>query len=144
MTVAARRAIRGGAVAYAFVLAIVSLLPSGTGSLRGWDAAVSPRLSTSTWISRFVKRGAVINAERLGYSGSEILQLRVQDGVSWLGKSLRELDFPREAVIGAILQRGRVLTPTGDTVLAVGDEVVVFALPGGVTRAENFFAGGSA
>ncbi|MBU8871187.1 MAG: Trk system potassium transporter TrkA [Gemmatimonadales bacterium] len=115
----------------------VPLLP-----LLGVDAAVSPRLSTSTWISSFVKRGAVINSERLGYSGAEILQLRVGAECSWLGQALMDLDFPPEAVIGAVLKRGRVLTPTGSTLLEVGDEVVVFALPGGVAAVENFFAGG--
>ena len=115
----------------------VPLLP-----LLGVDAAVSPRLATSTWISRFVKRGAVINAERLGYSGAEILQLRVGAGCSWLGRTLKDLDFPREAVIGAVLKRGRVLTPTGSTLLDAGDEVVVFALPGGAASVEDFFAGG--
>ena len=108
----------------------------------GVDSAISPRLSTSTWIASFVKRGAVISAENLGYSGAEILQLAVSDSCPWLGKQLMELDFPPDAVIGAVLKRGRVETPGGDTVLAAGDEVVVFALPGGVAAVEEFFAGG--
>ncbi len=115
----------------------VPLLP-----LLGVDSVISPRLSTSAWIARFVKRGAVISSESLGYSGSEILQLRVQEGCSWLGKPLSKLSFPVHAVIGAVLKRGRVLTPRGDTVLSVGDEVVVFALSDGVTAVENFFSGG--
>jgi len=114
----------------------VPLLP-----LLGVDSAVSPRLSTSTWISRFVKRGAVISAETLGYSGSEILQLRVGEGCPWLGKPLSEVEFPRDAVMGAVLKRGRVETPTGETILQAGDEVVVFALPNGVATVEDFFAG---
>ncbi len=115
----------------------IPLLP-----LLGVDSVISPRLSTSAWISRFVKRGAVISSESLGYSGSEILQLRVQKGSSWLGKPLSKLNFPDQAVIGALLKRGRVMTPRGDTVLAVGDEVVVFALSDGVKDVEKFFAGG--
>ncbi len=115
----------------------IPLLP-----MLGVDSAISPRLSTSGWISRFVKRGAVISSESLGYSGSEILQLRVQKGCSWLGRALANLDFPEHAVLGAVLKRGRVLTPRGDTVLSVGDEVVVFALSEGVTAVEDFFSGG--
>jgi len=84
----------------------------------------------------------VISSESLGYSGSEILQLRVVEGCNWLGKPLAHMDFPDKAVIGAVLKRGRVLTPRGDTVLEVGDEVVVFALSDGVTAVEDFFAGG--
>ena len=112
----------------------VPLLP-----LLGVDAAVSPRLSTAARIARFVKRGAVVSAENLGYSGAEILQIRLEKGSLGLNKPLAELDFPRDAVIGAVLKRGHVVTPRGDTVLEAGDEVVVFALPSGVPAVENFF-----
>lgn len=111
-------------------------------SLVGIDAAVSPRLSTSDWIASFVKRGAVISSESLGFSGAEILQLRVGEGCDGLGRSLGELDFPRDSVLVAVIRRGRVITPRGDTVLAAGDEVVVFALPGGRDEIEGFFLGG--
>jgi trk system potassium uptake protein TrkA len=116
----------------------VPLLP-----LLGVDTAVSPRLSTSTWIARFVKRGAVIDAENLGHTGAEILQLRVGEDCDWLGKKLMELSFPPDAVIGAVLKWGRVVTPGGGTVLTAGDEVVVFALPDAVDKIEKFFAGGA-
>ncbi len=116
----------------------VPLLP-----LLGVDAAISPRLSTSNWISGFVQRGAVISAESAGFSGSEILQLAVNDKCSWLGKQLMDLDFPGNAVIGAVLKRGRVITPIGTTVLAAGDQVVVFSLPDGVDKVVDFFSGGS-
>jgi trk system potassium uptake protein TrkA len=108
----------------------------------GVDSAVSPRLSTSAWIARFVKRGAVISAESLGHSGSEILQLRVSASCSWLGKEISELDFPGDAVIGAVIKRGMVQTPRGGTILDAGDEVVVFALSGSAASVEDFFAGG--
>ncbi|MFT5234310.1 MAG: trk system potassium uptake protein TrkA [Candidatus Krumholzibacteriia bacterium] len=115
----------------------VPLLP-----LLGVDAAISPRLSTSNWISQFVHRGAVISAESAGVSGSEILQIEVNADCSWLGEPLMELDFPKNAVIGAILKGGRVLTPEGSTVLGAGDQVVVFALPDGVDDVVKFFSGG--
>lgn len=116
----------------------VPLLP-----LLGVDSAISPRLATSTWIARFVKRGAVINAENLGHTGAEILQMRVGADCPWLGDKLMDLDFPGHAVIGAVLKRGRVVTPRGDTVLTAGDEVVVFALPDAVDVVAEFFAGGT-
>ena len=115
----------------------VPLLP-----LLGVDSAVSPRLSTSVWIAGFVKRGAVISAENLGYTGAEILQLRVGEGCPWLGRKLMELDFPTDAVIAAVLKKGQVQTPGGKTLLVAGDEVVVFALPGAVDTVAEFFAGG--
>jgi trk system potassium uptake protein TrkA len=89
---------------------------------------------------RFVKRGAVVSAESLGFSGSEILQIRLDHGCKCLGKPLSKLNFPRTAVLGALLKGDRVIIPRGDTVLEAGDEAVVFALPAGVKDVENFFA----
>jgi len=106
----------------------------------GVDAAVSPRLSTADAIARFVKRGGVVSTHSLGFSGSEILQFHLDESNRCLDKPLAKLDFPRDAVIGAVLTRGHVVTPQGSTRLQAGDEVVVFALPEGVTAVENFFA----
>lgn len=115
----------------------VPLLP-----LLGIDAAISSRLSTSDAIARFVKRGAVVSSRSLGFSGAEILQFHLEDGLKCLDRPLTRLDFPRNAVIGAVLKRGHVITPRGDTVLQAGDEVVVFALPEGVNEIEKFFTAG--
>ena len=108
----------------------------------GVDAAVSPRLSTADAIARFVKRGGVVTSHSLGFSGSEILQFRLDKRNKCLDKPLAKVNFPREAVIGAVLKRGEVVTPRGDTILQVGDEVVVFALPTGVAAVESFFSQG--
>jgi trk system potassium uptake protein TrkA len=112
-------------------------------SAMGVDAAVSPRLSTSVRIARFVKKGAVISSETVGFTGAEIMQLRVGRDCPWSGRSLGELDFPRDAVMAAVIKQGRVVTPRGDTSLATGDDVVVFALPGAEEKVAAFFAGGT-
>lgn len=113
----------------------VPLLP-----LLGIDAAVSPRLSAASRIAAFVKRGAVISAETLRFTGAEVLQFRLDERCRCLDRPLARLDFPRAAVLGAVLKRGRVVTPRGETVLEAGDEVFVFALPEGVEAVEAFFA----
>nr|MBC8423887.1 hypothetical protein [bacterium] len=65
-----------------------------------------------------------------------------QSGLKCLDKPLAKLKIPRHAVIGAALKRGHVVTPRGDTVLRAGDEIIVFALPAGVSEVENFFTAG--
>jgi VanZ family protein len=44
MTPAAGKTIRAAALAYVALLAVASLLPSGTGPLKGWDDRLSPDL----------------------------------------------------------------------------------------------------
>jgi len=47
-----------------------------------------------------------------------------------IGKTLREVNPPPEAVVISIIRRGAVLVPRGDTVLEEGDHVVGLALAG--------------
>ena len=113
----------------------VELLPQ-----LGIDAAISPRRSTASTIARFVKRGAVVSAEQLGFTGAEILQYRLEKSFPAVGTPLKELGFPQDAVIGAVIKKRGVETPGGDTVLKPGDEVLVFALPSGLAEVEKFFS----
>ena len=84
----------------------------------------------------------MVSTRSLGYPGAEILQFHLETGLHCLDKPLSKLKFPRHAVIGAVLKRGHVVTPRGDTVLQADDDVVVFALPKGVTEVEKFFTTG--
>jgi trk system potassium uptake protein TrkA len=112
----------------------VELLPQ-----LGIDAAVSPRRSTASTIARFVKRGAVVSSQQLGFTDAEIVQYRLHQGSPAVGVPLRELRFPRDAVIGAVIKQRGVETPGGQTTLQPGDEVLVFALPSGLAALEKFF-----
>jgi trk system potassium uptake protein TrkA len=113
----------------------VELLPQ-----LGVDAAVSPRRSTAATIARFVRRGAVVSAERLGFTDAEILQYRLDKSHRAVGVPLQDLGFPNDAVIGAVIKKQAVETPRGDTVLKPGDEVLVFSLPSGLAAVDSFFS----
>ncbi len=112
----------------------VELLPQ-----LGIDAAISPRRATAVAIARFVKRGAVISAEQVGFSTAEILQYRLDAGHPAVGVPLARLGFPRGAVVGAVIKQNAVETPGGKTVLRPGDEVLVFALPECLDEVARFF-----
>lgn len=105
----------------------------------GIDSAVSPRRSTATTIARFVKRGAVVSAESLGRTGAEILQYHLEAGQRAVGVPLQELEFPQDAVIGAVIRENGVETPGGKTILYPGDEVLVFTLPEAQEAVAGFF-----
>jgi trk system potassium uptake protein len=112
----------------------VELLPQ-----LGIDAAISPRRATATAIARFVKRGAVVSAEQVGFSSAEILQYRLDKSHPAVGVPLAQLGFPCQAVIGAVIKKHGVETPGGKTVLKPGDEVLVFTLPDCLEEVDRFF-----
>ena len=53
---------------------------------------------------------------------------------------LKDLHFPRGAIIGVIVRGNKYEIPTGDSKLAEGDRVVVFTLPEALQKVERFFA----
>ncbi len=114
--------------------AYVSLVPS-----LGIDACISPRLSTASAILKYVRRGGVVSVATVEENQAEVIEILIPDGFPWAGRPLRELSFPKEAIVGAVVRGPHAFIPTGDTVLRPGDRAVVFALPQAVVAVEDFF-----
>lgn len=53
-----------------------------------------------------------------------LVEERVHAAAPAAGRALRELRFPADCAVTAVLRGGRLLVPRGDTVLAGGDEVL--------------------
>lgn len=106
----------------------------------GIDAAVSPKMSTVNAILRYVRRGNVLSVATLKGIDAEALELDVGPDARITGNTLREVDFPDDAVLGIILRGSEVILPRGDDVVRAGDKVIVFALPRAIHAIEALFA----
>lgn len=105
----------------------------------GIDACVSPRLSAAGAILKYVRRGGVISLATIEGSNSEVLEFEVQQNSEIIGIPLKDIHFPNGAIIGVIVHDLSYEIATGDSILAAGDRVVVFALPDALTKIEKFF-----
>ena len=105
----------------------------------GIDAAVSPRISTASAILRFVRRAKVVSVVALKGCNAEAIELVATSGSKAIGRPLKDVNLPEEAIIGAIVSKGKVIVPSGDCVIQANDEVIVFTKPEAVTEVERFF-----
>ncbi len=105
----------------------------------GVDAAVSPRMSAVNAILRYVRRGRVMTVASLTGIDAEAIEFRVEARTRVAGKSIKDLDFPKAAVIGTILRGPEIIIPRGDDAMLPGDEVIVFALPEAIPEVEELF-----
>ena len=65
---------------------------------------------------------------RLGsHSGAQLAELVVAPGS--VGRAIRDLGLPREAIITTIRRGGTAIIPRGDTVLCDGDRLTVLSKP---------------
>jgi len=105
----------------------------------GIDACVSPRLSAAGAILKYVRRGGVISLATIEGSNSEVLEFEVQPNSEIIGTPLKDIHFPNGAIIGVIVHGSSYEIASGDSLLAAGDRVVVFALPDALNKIEKFF-----
>ncbi|NOY14010.1 MAG: Trk system potassium transporter TrkA [Deltaproteobacteria bacterium] len=106
----------------------------------GIDACVSPRMAAASAILKFVRRGEIISLTAVEDSNSEVLEFEIRQDSGLLAIPLRELHFPRGAIIGAIVRGNSYEIPTGESQLAEGDRVVIFTLPDALQKVERFFS----
>ena len=106
----------------------------------GIDAAVSPRISAANAILRYVRRGGVRTVATLKGADAEAIEFEVGDEAPILHRPLKDVSFPKDGVIGAIIRDGEVISPRGDDVLLPGDRAFVFAAPAAVPEIERLLA----
>ncbi|MBP7274967.1 MAG: Trk system potassium transporter TrkA [Kiritimatiellae bacterium] len=97
-------------------------------SLSLLDRAVNPHLSMVNAILHYVRGRSVRSAAILSTLGGELLEVQIDAGHAWVTHRIRDLRIPRGAIIAVIEREGRVLVPTGDTRLEIGDRLVIFCL----------------
>ena len=106
----------------------------------GVNATVSPRLTTVDSVLRYVRRGRVTSVTTFREEEAEAIELVAGEGTRYVGKRLRDVRFPRGAIVGAIVRPdGEVRVPRGEATISAGDRVIFFALEGSVPQLESAF-----
>jgi trk system potassium uptake protein len=105
----------------------------------GLDSLINKKLIAANNISRFIRRSDVLALSTLEGIDADILEYVVQPNSPITKKPIKDLGFPKEAIIGGIIRGEESMIAVGDTRIQKGDKVVVFSLPGGVKQTEKFF-----
>ena len=91
----------------------------------GVDVAVStPHLLTAL-VEEAVSVGSFVRLLSFEGGKARLAEVRLAEGSPADGKTIVELGLPRDATVVAVLRAERLIVPRGDTVLRVGDEVIV-------------------
>jgi trk/ktr system potassium uptake protein len=90
-------------------------------------------------ILKYVRGGRVVSVFELPESEAETLEVVVQQDTPAAGRSIEALGLPADALLGAVVRGDQVLTADPERVLAVGDHVVLLALPRAIPAVEQRF-----
>src|SRR6056297_415572 len=105
----------------------------------GIDAMINKKLITASYIMRFTVNADVPSFVCLTASDAEVLEFVVRPGATITKANLREMSFPKEAIIGGVIRDKKGFIARGNTHVMANDRVVVFALPSIIHRIERFF-----
>ena len=105
----------------------------------GIDTLINKKLLAANNIFRHIRKGEVVDMAKLNNVNAEILEFVVKEGSKVTGKKIRDLEFPRSAIIGGVIREGKGLIALGDFEIVDGDRVVVCCLPRAITRVEKLF-----
>ena len=108
-------------------------------STAGVDSSLSPRISTVNAILRRIRRGRVMTVASLSGIEAEAIEFVVSPESRIAGQALRDVDFPKNGVIGIILRGNEIILPRGEDILNPGDDVIVFATPDAIPTVEALF-----
>jgi trk system potassium uptake protein TrkA len=90
----------------------------------GVDVALSQSDILAKLIAEEMSLGDMMTLLKLRRGEYSIVEEKVHPQAVVAGKSLREIDLPPECVFVAVLRKGRLIVPKGDTFLQPVDEVI--------------------
>ena len=105
----------------------------------GLDVTICPRLTTVSSILRHARRGRVLGAAPLGDGSIEVLEAEALETALLVGKPLKEVNFPAQAIVAAIVRDDDVIIPDGNTRIEPHDDVVLVARSDTIRKLERLF-----
>lgn len=103
------------------------------------DVVINPKLLTVGKILKDLRRGRISSVAKLYESEAEVIELEVLGNSPVVGHPLKSVNFPKDALIGAIIRHGSMIIPTGENMVYAGDKVILFALPHAISKIEKLF-----
>ena len=95
----------------------------------GVDVAVSTPRVLAALVEEAVEVGDVVRLFSLREGQANLVEVTLPPDAPCSGRAVRDLVLPKDAVLVAIARGGRVITPSDEEPLEVGDELLFVALP---------------
>ena len=106
----------------------------------GIDNLINKKLLAANTIFKYIRRGEVVDITTLNNLDAEILEFVVKNSSKVANSKIKDIDFPRSAIIGGVIKEGEGIIALGDYTILPDDRVVVCCLPEAVEKVESLFS----
>ena len=105
----------------------------------GVDTIINKKIIAANNIFRFVRKGKIEAITSIHGIDAEIIEYRVHRNSRLTKKNLKNLHFPKNSLIGAVIRDNEPIIPNGEFVLKKEDKAIVFAMPDAIIKVEALF-----
>jgi trk system potassium uptake protein len=105
----------------------------------GVDTMINKKLIAANFIFRYIREGNVISLTSIHGVDAEILEFVVEPGAEITKDEIKNVEFPKNAIIGGVVRRGVGYTAMGNFQVLPKDRVVVLCRPECIKKMEQLF-----
>ena len=103
----------------------------------GIDVVISPRQLAASMILQHVRQGRVFSVSSIGEEAAEVIEVEALETSDIVNRPLKEINFPKGAIIGAVVRDDKIIIPSGDDIILHKDRVIIFSLKKAVPLVEK-------
>lgn len=105
----------------------------------GIDNVINKKLITAGRIFKFTLSGKARFVRYMAGTNAEVMEYTVAPGAAITKGPLKDIDFPRNAIVGGIIRGNEAFIAVGDSVIEPYDRVAIFALPETIRIIDKYF-----
>ena len=107
--------------------------------ISGIDTLINKKLLAADAISKHVHNAEVVAISQLANMDAELLEYVVNDESEVCNKTIKDLEFPRCAIIAGVIRESKGYIVLGDFKIISGDRIVVCCLKDSIQKVEKLF-----
>ena len=107
----------------------------------GIDTVINKKNIAADSIHKYTlgEQNEISSTRHLTQSEAQILEINVSKGMKICETTLKEIEFPGEAVIGGVVRDKEAFIASGKTQIQDGDKVLVFCMPTAMKEVKKLF-----
>ena len=105
----------------------------------GVDTLINRKLIAANFIFRYIRKGDILAITSIHGVDAEIVEFYVKDKSKITTQYIKNLNFPKNALISGVVRKESSIIPNGDFRIRTDDRVVVLCSPQAIHTVEDFF-----
>ena len=105
----------------------------------GLNTTINIKYLTANFIVKYIREGELLNFTKLQGVDAEVIELEVKEDSPILENKLKDLNFPKEGIVGGLIRGDDAMIPRGDFKFKVGDRVLIVTKKEGMKAIEQMF-----